>query len=184
VDTVTRGHLAGLEMARECVGNCNSETTAWDKCDELDELIAEAMKAEPTTADGKVAVTGEALRTVLNALVNAPHQIRELQVTREPVELFADNPINVLIAEYEAAHAAPAAGGRVEQVCGWIATAKRLPIEWEDPDGAVEVQVSDGTETGTAVFFKKSGSMGWKRLEFSSVKFWQPLAAAPKEQGQ
>ena len=253
MNTVTRGHLAGLEMARECVGNCNSETTAWDKCDELDELIAEAMKAQPSgvvdlkqlesvlddlcgsegdlpkpgvpiytisltevaeafrrlnsspvrkyaevlvpffammenelhanagkgdrpgwlkmgrktalleiyyhlgklqkaakdndltgiveyaadvanmsmmlvdvcglltgpltavspsdpapdkLAEGKVAVTGEALRTVLNALVNAPHLIRELQVTREPVELFADNPINVLIAEYEAAHAA------------------------------------------------------------------------------
>lgn len=62
--------------------------------------------------EGKIAVTGEALRTVLNALVNAPHQIRELQATREPASLFADNPINVLIAEYEAAHAAPSAGSQ------------------------------------------------------------------------
>ena len=53
---------------------------------------------------GKVLVSAEPLRQVLNALVNAPHMIRELQATREPVALFADNPINVLIAEFNAAH--------------------------------------------------------------------------------
>ena len=53
---------------------------------------------------GKIVVSAEPLRRVLNALVNAPHRIRELQVTREPVELFANNPINILIAEFEAAH--------------------------------------------------------------------------------
>lgn len=42
---VTRKHLAGLKLARECVGYSNSETSAWDKCDELDELIAQASAA-------------------------------------------------------------------------------------------------------------------------------------------
>jgi hypothetical protein len=49
-----------------------------------------------------IAVDAEALRTVLNALVNAPHMIRELQATREPVALFKDNPINILIDQFDA----------------------------------------------------------------------------------
>lgn len=58
---------------------------------------------ELATQPGKIPVSIEPLRQVLNALVNAPHLIRELQATREPVELFADNPINVLVAEFNAA---------------------------------------------------------------------------------
>lgn len=62
---------------------------------------------KPTAADaGKLQVSAEPLRALLNALLGAPHLIRELQATREPVELFADNPINVLVAEYRAALAA------------------------------------------------------------------------------
>ena len=61
---------------------------------------------------GKIVVSAEPLRRVLNALVNAPHRIRELQVTREPVELFANNPINILIAEFEAAHDKQSGVGR------------------------------------------------------------------------
>lgn len=49
-----------------------------------------------------VTVDKAALGAVLQALVNHPHRIRELQATREPVELFGDNPINVLIGNYEA----------------------------------------------------------------------------------
>lgn len=45
MSAVTREHLAGLKLARECVGYSNSETSAWDKCDELDELIAQASAA-------------------------------------------------------------------------------------------------------------------------------------------
>jgi len=56
----------------------------------------------PCVPDGYVLADKKALGTVLQALVNAPHHIRELQVTRQPVELFSDNPINVLIANYEA----------------------------------------------------------------------------------
>lgn len=63
-----------------------------------------APAGEREAPDGKLLVSAEPLRRVLNALVNAPHQIRELQATREPVALFADNPINILIAEYNAAH--------------------------------------------------------------------------------
>lgn len=54
------------------------------------------------TVECKLVVSTEPLRQVLNALVNAPHLIRELQATREPAELFGDNPINVLIAEFNA----------------------------------------------------------------------------------
>lgn len=48
----------------------------------------------------KVTVSTDALRQVLEALVNNSYRIRELQATRNPV-LFPDNPINVLIKEYE-----------------------------------------------------------------------------------
>ncbi len=67
----------------------------------------------PCVPDGYVLADKKALGTVLQALVNAPHHIRELQVTRQPVELFSDNPINVLIANYEAP-AAPAAAAADE----------------------------------------------------------------------
>ncbi len=53
--------------------------------------------------EGKISVSAEPLRQVLQALVGAPHMVRELQATREPVTLFADNPINALIAEFNAA---------------------------------------------------------------------------------
>lgn len=66
-----------------------------------------AQQSAPATTPkhaGKLLVSAEPLRQVLNALVSAPHMIRELQATREPVALFSDNPINVLIAEFNAAH--------------------------------------------------------------------------------
>jgi len=67
-------------------------------------LSAQQSAPEPSPGQaGKTLVSAEPLRRVLNALVNAPHVIRELQATREPVALFADNPINVLIAEFNAA---------------------------------------------------------------------------------
>lgn len=53
--------------------------------------------------EGKLLVSAEPLRKVLFALLGAPHHIRELQATRTPTDLFADNPINVLIAELNAA---------------------------------------------------------------------------------
>lgn len=62
---------------------------------------------------------------------------------------------------------------------GWVVTEVRRPIEWEDADGTVEVQVSDGSKTSTAIFYKKSGAMGWKRLGMNNVVYWKPLAAAP-----
>jgi len=47
-----------------------------------------------------VAVDKAALKEVLQALIGPPHLIRELQVTRN---IPVDNPINTLIAQYEAA---------------------------------------------------------------------------------
>ncbi|MBX9753655.1 MAG: hypothetical protein K2X80_02795 [Pseudomonadaceae bacterium] len=52
--------------------------------------------------DGYVLADKKSLGTILQALVNAPHYIRELQETREPAALFGNNPINILIANYEA----------------------------------------------------------------------------------
>ena len=76
---------------------------------ELRRLCAERdkLKAKAAVPDGMVLVDKRSLGTVLQALVNAPHYIRELQATREPAALFKDNPINVLIANYEAAPAQP-----------------------------------------------------------------------------
>ena len=73
---------------------------------------APAQDVAEVLEPGKIVVSAEPLRRVLNALVNAPHRIRELQVTREPVELFANNPINILIAEFEAAHDKQSGVGR------------------------------------------------------------------------
>lgn len=50
--------------------------------------------------DDKLLVTSAALRTVLEALIGPSHHIRELLATREPPELFPENPINLLIAEF------------------------------------------------------------------------------------
>ena len=65
------------------------------------------LKAKAAVPDGMILVDKRSLGTVLQALVNAPHHIRELQATREPAALFKDNPINVLIANYEAAPTQP-----------------------------------------------------------------------------
>lgn len=50
----------------------------------------------------KVTVSAEALRQVLMALNGPAHYIRELQVTRGPL-VGDDNPINILVEEYNAA---------------------------------------------------------------------------------
>lgn len=49
-----------------------------------------------------VTVNADALRQVLQALNGPSHYIRELQVTRGPL-VGDDNPINILIEEYNAA---------------------------------------------------------------------------------
>lgn len=50
----------------------------------------------------KILVSADALRRVLIALNGPAHYIRELQATREPEQLFPDNPITTLINEYNA----------------------------------------------------------------------------------
>lgn len=49
----------------------------------------------------KVTVSANALRQLLAALSGPEHYIRELQVTRGPL-VGDDNPINILVAEYNA----------------------------------------------------------------------------------
>lgn len=48
-----------------------------------------------------VLVDKKALKTLLQALISPTHHTRELQMTRSPAELFPDNPINILIDNYE-----------------------------------------------------------------------------------
>ena len=63
----------------------------------------ELVKGAAVAPTRTVTVDKAALGAVLQALVNHPSRIRELQATREPVELFTDNPINALIRDYMAA---------------------------------------------------------------------------------
>jgi hypothetical protein len=49
-----------------------------------------------------ITVNAEALGQLLQAIVGPPHLMRELQVTRGPL-VGKDNPINILVAEYNAA---------------------------------------------------------------------------------
>lgn len=62
----------------------------------------------------RVTVNAKALHEVLTALISGGYLIKELQVTREPKELFADNPINILVDEYNKAAALPVAAGAGE----------------------------------------------------------------------
>lgn len=59
----------------------------------------------------KIEVSADALRAVLQALNGPPHYIRELQCTRGLPQLgdMPPNPIDVLIAEYNAAVTTPPA---------------------------------------------------------------------------
>lgn len=95
---------------------------------------------EPCVPDGYVLADKKSLGMVLQALVNAPHHIRELQATRQPIELFSDNPINVLIANYET----PAAP--VQQVSvpdGWK---HGLPPEGEICEARIPHHTADGRQ--------------------------------------
>lgn len=65
------------------------------------ELLAGTVEGRSACLPGRVSVDADALRRVLTALVSAPHLIREFQATREPVELFAHNPINILLRSYQ-----------------------------------------------------------------------------------
>lgn len=50
-----------------------------------------------------ITVDAKALREVLDALVGPPHLMRELQATRSLHRLTHDNPIEMLIEQYNAA---------------------------------------------------------------------------------
>lgn len=107
---------------------------------------------EPCVPDGYVLADKKSLGMVLQALVNAPHHIRELQATRQPVELFSDNPINVLIANYEApaAPAAPAADAglvdALEMIINPIEAMRRELQEGEQLNGMVAMQLASDPE--------------------------------------
>lgn len=58
-----------------------------------------------------VSVDAAALRTVLQALTGPAHHIRELQATRSIAALTGDDPIGVLIDDYQAAIASPPGRG-------------------------------------------------------------------------
>ena len=74
-------------VARQCGDNADGPRT-----------IGLPAKVNPAT---HVTVSRDALKQVLNALANGPaHHIREMQATRLPADMFPDNPINILIAEF------------------------------------------------------------------------------------
>lgn len=50
-----------------------------------------------------VSVDAQALRTILQALIGPPHHIRELQATRSIAELTGDDPIGVLVEDFNRA---------------------------------------------------------------------------------
>ena len=52
--------------------------------------------------DGKIAVSEDALRSVLQELNGPDHHIRELQYTRNIGKLTGDHPILILIDEFNA----------------------------------------------------------------------------------
>ena len=89
--------LAGPETPERANALAAVLSAAHRVCDSTGQRVSD-------THESYVLANKKALGTVLQALVNAPHYIRELQATREPVALFGDNPINVLIANYEAPH--------------------------------------------------------------------------------
>jgi len=59
-------------------------------------VLAEYANVEDT----KIVVDRKALKQVLSALSGPPHLIRELQATRTPGIIGHDNPINILIEEF------------------------------------------------------------------------------------
>lgn len=59
------------------------------------------MNFPELTPSDKVTVSAKALYELLSALVTGEgHRVRELQATMMPPEIFPDNPIMVLVREY------------------------------------------------------------------------------------
>ena len=153
----------------------------------LDKALARLNGApvqQVSVPDGFVLADKKALGTVLQALVNAPHHIRELQVTRTPVELFSDNPINVLIANYEAP-AAPAADA-------WIPVGERLPGDQGHDSEEVlcflnghcslldnECRQGGGWGVRLGYYDADIGTFRVFGRPESHVTHWMPLPAAP-----
>lgn len=106
----------GPDPAEDKCPGCHSENcmaAACPQCGARYVLVASEEIAAPVAQagqvpEGKIVVSEEPLRRLLHALSGEPHLIRELQATRHPAALFKDNPINVLVAEY---NAAPPQGG-------------------------------------------------------------------------
>lgn len=113
-DLIYGSAAVDAERVNACLKACEGVSTDWLKeCpDEANirlrgerERRLREEKAAPSSspAVGSVTVDAAALHAVLSALVGPAHLIRELQVTRMPEDLFADNPINVLVRQYHAA---------------------------------------------------------------------------------
>jgi hypothetical protein len=60
-----------------------------------------------------VSVDAKALRTVLQALTGPAHHIREIQMTRSIAALTGDDPIGVLIEDFNTAIDGVKGGGNV-----------------------------------------------------------------------
>lgn len=99
--------LGALDAPENVLDNA-SDAASGDKLRHETLLPFADLRARVVVPEGKIVVSEAPLRRLLHALSGEPHLIRELQATRHHAALFKDNPINVLVAEY---NAAPAQGG-------------------------------------------------------------------------
>lgn len=79
-----------------------------------DEKTSRQHPEAEVTEPALVTVDAKALRQVLQALIGPPHHVRELQATRTPESLFPENPINVLVDQYNSQMSGSAASSETE----------------------------------------------------------------------
>lgn len=84
-ELVDRAHITRLQAENAALQQ--RLTIADQRIDDLERARAQSLEVNPTS-----------LRALLNALVGAPHEIRELQAWRG----IPDNPIDQLLREYNA----------------------------------------------------------------------------------
>jgi hypothetical protein len=87
----------------------------------------------PDTPVTRVSVDAAALRSVLVALNGHPHQIRELQFTRDIDDLVGErNPINVLLDDFNAAADATNAESATTEQSSAVARSGTVPAAWRE----------------------------------------------------
>ncbi len=124
------------------------------------------------------AVSKDALYRVLAALNGATPSIRDLQAMRFAI---SDNPIDLLIDEYNAQFDSPIPMLRARRATGWISTKDQLP----DNNTDVLILDRDGEINVARYAPQARGNFPWDSPCYAwgadHVTHWMPLPAAPKE---